>query len=135
MRPLCFLLGAVVAISFVVPAPLVAEEKKEKDKDKSDNAGKIEGTKWSSLEATVKGQKLPAGALSLDFGKDGKLVYKAGPTTFTGTYVLKAGDKVLLKLDQELAGRKEHDQKIMIKDGKLTLSDSDGTTLDFEKAK
>lgn len=133
MRPIRCLLLFVIALLFVAPAHLVAEEKK--DKDKSDNAGKIEGTKWSSVEGTVKGQKIPAGALKLDFAKDGKLTYKAGPATFTGTYELKAGDKVVFKLDQELAGRKEHEQKIVIKDGKLTISDSDGTTLDFEKAK
>jgi hypothetical protein len=132
MRPICLPLAFAAALVFVSPARVAAEEPK---KDKSDNAGKIEGTKWSSVEGTVKGQKLPAGALRLEFAKDGKLVYKAGPSTFTGTYELKAGDKVLLKFDQELAGRKEHDQKIVIKDNKLTMSDSDGTTLDFEKAK
>ena len=132
MRPICLPLAFAAALVFVSPARVAAEEPK---KDKSDNAGRIEGTKWSSIEGTVKGQKIPAGSLQLEFAKDGKLVYKAGPITFTGTYELKAGDKVVLKLDQELAGRKEHDQKIAIKDGKLTMSDSDGTTLDFEKAK
>jgi hypothetical protein len=133
MRSFCFLLLAfVIALSNAAPARVAAEEPK---KDKSDNAGKIEGTKWSSVEGTVKGQKIPAGSLKLEFAKDGKMVYKAGPSTFTGTYELKAGDKVVFKLEQELAGRKEHEQKIVIKDGKLTISDPDGTTLDFEKVK
>ena len=99
----------------------------------SKNKGKIEGTKWSSEAATVKGQPLPAGALSLDFASDGKLVYKAGPTTFTGTYSLGFGDTVTLNLDQELAGRKKHAQKVVINGDRLTMSDSDGTALTFKK--
>jgi hypothetical protein len=101
----------------------------------SKNKGKIEGTKWSSEQGNVKGQVVPAGALSLDFGSDGKLVYKAGPTTFTGTYSLGFGDTVTLNLDQELAGRKRHAQKIVINGDRLTMSDSDGTALTFAKVK
>jgi hypothetical protein len=103
--------------------------------DKSDNKGKIEGTKWSSLAATVRGQTVPAGTLKLEFAKDGKLVYNTPLGTFNGTYELGAGPKVTLKLDKELAGSKKHEETVVIKDGKLTMSDSDGTSMTFEKAK
>ena len=103
--------------------------------DASNNKGKIEGTKWSSVAATIKGNKLPAGALGLEFGKDGKLVYKIGPTNVTGTYTLGAGDKVTFNLDRALGTGKKHIETIKIKGDKLTMSDSDGTTLDFNKVK
>jgi hypothetical protein len=101
----------------------------------SSNKGKIEGTKWSSQAANVKGQALPAGALTLEFGSDGSLVYKAGPQTFKGTYSLGMGDNVTLKLDQELAGRKNHVEKVVINGDRLTMTDSDGTQLTFDKTK
>ena len=103
--------------------------------DKSNNKGKIEGTKWTNIESTVKGLKIPANLLKLEFGKDGKLVYEAGPQKFTGTYSLGNGDTVTLNLDQDLAGKKKHEEKVSIKDGRLTMADSDGTELTFEKQK
>ena len=36
-------------------------------------------------------------------------------------------------LDEELAGSKKHVQTIIIKDGKLKLVDTDGTTINFAK--
>lgn len=101
----------------------------------SANEGKLEGTRWSSVETTIEGQKLPAGALSLDFTKDGKVTYKAGPMVWTGKFELRGGNKVALKMDQEIEGRKEHVETITIKDGKLTMTDSDGTSLTFSDAR
>ena len=101
----------------------------------SNNKGKIEGTKWSSNATTVKGQPLVAGALALEFAADGKLVYQAGPARFTGTYSLGGGDTVTFNLDQDLAGRKKHVEKITITDNSLTMRDSDGTSLTFSKVK
>jgi hypothetical protein len=104
----------------------------------SNNKGKIEGTKWSSLATTmnVKNQgmqTIPAGALTLEFSSDYKLVYRAGPMTMTGTYSLGMGDYVTLKLDKELDGRKTHTEKVVISGDRLTMTDSDGTALTFEK--
>ena len=101
----------------------------------SNNTGKIEGTEWSSAATTIKGQPLPGGALELKFAKDGKLVYRAGPLTFTGTYSLGFGDTVTLHLDQELAGSKTHAEKVAIAGDRLTMTDSDGTQLVFLKTK
>jgi hypothetical protein len=101
----------------------------------SSNKGKIEGTKWRSVATTVKGQPLPAGALQLEFKKDGGLVYQAGPISFTGTYSLGGGDTVTFNLDRELAGRKTHQEKISISGDKMTMTDSDGTELTFDKVK
>ncbi len=101
----------------------------------SSNKGKIEGTKWTSLATTVKGNALPAGALKLEFGQDGSLVYKGGPQTYTGTYSLGMGPTVTLKLNQDLAGRKNHAEKIIINGDQLTMTDSDGTQVTFQKVK
>jgi hypothetical protein len=99
----------------------------------SNNKGKIEGTKWSSDATVSKGQQLPAGVLSLEFTSDGKLVYHAGPQTFSGTYSLGAGDIVTMNLDQELSGSKVHQEKIVIAGNKLTMIDSSGLSLTFTK--
>jgi hypothetical protein len=99
----------------------------------SNNKGKIEGTKWSSLASTVKGTPLAAGMLRLEFATDGKVSYVVGPQTFTGTYSLGAGDTVTLHLDQDLGGSKTHAEKIVIAGDKLTMTDTDGTQLSFEK--
>jgi hypothetical protein len=100
----------------------------------SNNKGKIEGTKWTSQAATVKGKSIPAGVLQLEFKKDMSLVYRAGTQTFTGTYSLGGGDSVTLHLNQELQGRKTHTEKVSISGNQLTMTDSDGTALGFSKA-
>src|SRR5262245_47696250 len=101
----------------------------------SDNKGKIEGTKWVSVPANVKGRNVPAGALKLEFAKDGSMVYEVGPTKYTGKYSLGVGSAVTFKLDQELAGQKNHREKVVIKGDQMTVADSDGTSLTFEKVK
>jgi hypothetical protein len=99
----------------------------------SNNKGKIEGTKWVSIAQTVKGLALPEGALALEFKSDGKVVYKAGPQTYTGSYKLGSGDTVTLNLDQELSGRKKHQQRVQINGNELKMIDGDGTTGVFKK--
>jgi hypothetical protein len=99
----------------------------------SNNKGKIEGTKWSSMAATVKNQNVPAGALSLEFATDGSVIYNAGPMRYTGKYSLGMGDNVTLNLDQELAGSKKHLEKVKIEGDTLTMIDGDGTKLSFSK--
>jgi hypothetical protein len=101
----------------------------------SNNKGKIEGTKWTSDATTIKGQQIPAGALGLEFGSDGSLVYRTLMARFTGKYSLGGGDTVTLHLDQDLAGRKEHSEKVVISGDKLTMTDSDGTSITFSKQK
>jgi hypothetical protein len=101
----------------------------------SNNKGKIEGTKWRSVASNVKGQTIEAGALTLEFRADGGLTYVAGPQTFTGTYSLGFGDNVTLNLNQDLAGRKKHVEKVVIKGDQLTMTDSDGTAMTFSKVK
>jgi hypothetical protein len=101
----------------------------------SNNKGKIEGTKWNSNATNVKGKQIPAGMLRLEFTSDGKLTYNAGPVAFTGTYSLGGGDTVTFHLDQDLAGRKTHSEKITISGETLTMTDSDGTSIPFTKVK
>jgi hypothetical protein len=137
MRPLCSLPIAVLALFLCASVLLAASDKppKKPAKKASNNKGHIEGTKWTSEATTVKGINIRAGLLKLEFGKDGSLVYVAGAQRLTGKYTLGEGDSVTLHLDKELAGRKDHKEKIVIKKDKLTMTDSDGTSLTFVKAK
>jgi hypothetical protein len=100
----------------------------------SSNKGKIEGTKWRSEPVTLNGEDLPAGALQMEFQSDGGLVYQNGLQKVTGTYTLGAGDTVIFQLDEELGGRKKHKEKITITGDKLTLTDSNGVSVTFDKA-
>jgi hypothetical protein len=141
MRPVQEFVRLVVVAALLVLGNGVADclanfqGGQEKDKEASNNKGKIEDTKWSSLETIIKGKKIPAGILKLAFGKDGKLVYQVTSTKYTGTYVLNKGDEVVLRLDRELAGKTEHTEKIAITKDRLTMTDSDGTALTFERLK
>ncbi len=101
----------------------------------SNNKGKIEGTRWTSQAGVVKGLNVPAGLLELDFRATGGLVYRAGPKTMTGTYSLGWGDTVTLKLDEPLAGRKNHAEKVVVNGDYLTMTDTDGTTMTFERVR
>jgi hypothetical protein len=140
MRPrhgiLCLLLTALLALwSGAQPAYVHGDDQPKKEEKPSNNKGKIEGTKWSSVESEVKGTKLPAGTLKLDFTKDGKLTFQVAAMTLKGTYTLGEGDKVVFTMEQEVSGKKKHEETIVIKDDRLTMTDSDGTTLMFEKVK
>lgn len=99
----------------------------------SSNKGKIEGTKWSSQAGVVKGINLPPGTLHLSFGTDGSLVYTVGPQAYTGKYSLGMGPNVTFKFEQDLSGRKVHVEKLTISGTQLTMTDSDGTQLTFNK--
>jgi hypothetical protein len=99
----------------------------------SSNKGKIEGTKWTSLAATVKGESLPAGARGLEFDKDSKMVYTTGQQPYTGTYSLGMGPAVTFNLEKEVDGRKIHPEKIVIDGDQLTLTDPDGSEVTFRR--
>jgi hypothetical protein len=127
-----FRLMFLAAFVLVVPPMGIAFPDRKPD---SNNKGKIEGTKWSSVEGTVKGVKLAAGTLKLEFSKDGKMAYDILilAKRLTGTYTLGGGDKVILNLDEQLAASKTHEESVTIRNNILTMTDTDGTRLDFEK--
>ncbi len=109
-----------------------ADKPAAKDKNASNNKGKVEGTEWVNQKTTVKETEIPAGLITLKFGADMSLVYKAGAVTWTGKYELMAGDEVKFLTEQDLGGRKDNIEKIAI-DGKvLTMTDTDGTQLKFD---
>jgi hypothetical protein len=97
----------------------------------SNNLGKIEGTKWTSEAGIVKGQKVPAGALRLEFAKDGKMSYQVAGRTFKGTYAVSYGDYVTFNFEQPLQGRNTHSERVTIQGKKMTMTDTDGTSLSF----
>ncbi len=101
----------------------------------SNNKGKIEGSEWISQSAKVKGIGVPGGMLKLSFRNNGTLIFKAGPRTMTGKYSLGMGDRITFHLDEMLNGSKTHVEKAVIVDDRLTLTDSDGTKMNFTKCK
>ncbi len=106
----------------------------------SDNKGKIEGTKWSSNAGTIKGQQLSSGQIVLEFFKDGTMELSVSDRSgnrkgYSGNYTLEVGDIVIFNLDKELSGMKTHAEHISIKNGELTMTDSDGTRGVFSRRK
>jgi hypothetical protein len=102
----------------------------------SSNKGKIENTKWRSVAATVDGEKLREGWMVLEFGTDNKrLILTRDLLTWRGTYSLGSGNNVTFDLDAEFNGSKSHAEKISVSGDTLTMTDSDGTTLTFNKSK
>lgn len=104
----------------------------------SKNKGKIEATRWTSIASTVKGVNVPADTLQLSFGGDGRMIYRIkDPSgyekTIKGRYSLGFGDSVILDFDETLAGMKTHNQTVKVQNDRLTMIDSDGTSMTFVK--
>ena len=100
----------------------------------SSNRGKLEGTRWTSEETTLRGHQQPAGYRTLEFKDDGALVYQLeGQPTVTGRWSLSPGSNVVFRFDEPLGGRKVHTEKIVIAGDTLTMTDSDGTTVTFTR--
>ena len=100
----------------------------------SNNTGIIEGTAWRSLAVFDEdGEEIPAGAVRLEFTKGGTVFLRGVQGQYEGKYSLGAGDWVSLHLEQELGGRKDHRQKIIIKGDRLTMIDQDGSVVKFEE--
>ena len=121
MRPAGTLRLALVAVTILTCGCL------------SNNKGQIEGTKWTSLAGTIKGNPTPPGAMEVEFMNDGTLHATRGMRQLTGTYSLGTGDSVVLNLGEELNGRKQHAEMIAINGDRLTMTDSDGTMITFSK--
>ena len=102
---------------------------------KSDNKGKIEGTKWISLAGTINGSAIPADVVRFEFGIDGRLTYKILDLSGFGTYTLGIGDAVTFHLDKEVGGNKTQEQRVVITGDRLKMIDPDGTTINFRKLK
>ena len=98
----------------------------------SNNKGKIEGT-WVSTPLTARGEPIPPGALRLVFSADGKLEARAGEKTFTGTYSLGRSYQVTLKFTEPLAGRRKHQETIVVDGDELRMTDSDGVYARFNR--
>ena len=96
----------------------------------SNNKDKIEGTRWSSQEQKAGAKVAPKGAIELRFSGDGNFEWKFGseakPIKLKGTYTLGSGDNVTFHFEEEFEERKEHTEKIQVRDKTLTLSDAKG---------
>jgi len=93
----------------------------------SENKGTIEGTRWTHRGGTYNGVQIPPGGLTLEFGNDGRLIVAVMHNQITGTYALGNGNRVTFRLDQDVSGKKEHQERITINGDELTMDDSDGT--------
>ena len=76
----------------------------------------------------------------LQFKSDQTLTYDvtdpAGKElNLTGKYECNSGYFVTLKFDQKLNDRKQHVEKIVVDGDHLTMTDSDGTSVTFTRAK
>lgn len=100
----------------------------------SSNHGQLEGTKWTSRPGTVKGRTIPAGVMELEFKTDGTLQARNGFRRLSGTYSLGWGDAVVLSFNEALNGRKEHAERITIDGEQLSMTDSDGAAITFQKS-
>jgi hypothetical protein len=69
----------------------------------------------------------------LEFGTDGKMVYRVGSQPCNGTYALGLGPTVTFNLENEVDGRKIHPQKIVIDGDRLTMTDPDGSQVTFQR--
>jgi len=106
----------------------------------SENKGKIEGTRWRSIAATIQSKgpvgrsvRVPDGFIELHFHKDGSLFYIIRGKLHSGRYSLGMGHNVTLHLDEPVANLKTHTETVVIKGEILTMTDSDGTELSFKK--
>jgi hypothetical protein len=106
----------------------------------SKNKGKIEGTKWTSQAATFTDKRtgrpasLAAGTMGLEFRTDGTMVYRVQGQQFPGRYSLGMGNSVTFNMDEDVGGKgKMHVEKVVIRGNVLTMTDTDGTTLSFDK--
>jgi hypothetical protein len=128
---------SVVAVALALAAGGQAQQKDgESTRKKSDNKGKIEGTRWVSRAATLKsGQEVPAGALEIEFKADGGLFIMIGPSTAGGTFTLGEGDKVTLNLDKKIGGYDTLSERVTIEGDVMTMIDPDGTKFVLDRKK
>ena len=103
----------------------------------SENKGKIEGTRWTSLAATfqtLRGSvRRPDGYVEMHFHTDGSLYFIVQGKIHTGKYSLGMGNAVTLYLDEAVAGMKTHTETVVINGDRLTMTDTDGTELTFRR--
>jgi hypothetical protein len=103
----------------------------------SENRGKLEGTRWSSLAATFETPRgkirRPNGYVELHFHTDGSLYFIIQGKLRTGKYTLGMGNAVTLYLDEPVAGMKTHTETVTINGDRLTMTDTDGTSLTFRR--
>jgi hypothetical protein len=111
----------------------------------SNNKDTLHDTTWISEKITIKDVELPEGARVLEFKKDEqnlKVIYTikdpkdmaAEPRVLKGKCELGSGDWVTLTFDEKLNDRKQHVEKIVVDGDRMTMTDSDGTSLTFKRA-
>jgi uncharacterized protein (TIGR03066 family) len=77
---------------------------------------------------------------ALEFKSDQTLTYDVTDAAgqelkLTGKYECNSGYFVTLKFDQKLNDRKQHVEKIVVEGDQLTMTDSDGTSVTFTRAR
>ncbi len=101
----------------------------------SNNTGKLEGTKWSSLNAKIKGMEFTSGAATLEFRKDGKFVWTMAGIALNGTYSLGMGDNVSMTFNSDRVKHKNASSAVVVKEDLMTMTDPDGTKMMWVREK
>ena len=99
----------------------------------SNNRGKVEGTKWSSLAQTVHGEQKPNGYYTLEFAADKTFTYQCENFKLTGSYKLGQGDEVTMHYDGLKAGKRSQLETVRVRGEELEITDTDGTVRRFRK--
>lgn len=106
---------------------------------KSDNVGKLEGTKWSSAYVPdFKGISGRGLTMSLQFTDGGRFTMELRSPQVSlrcgGTWRLGAGDTVYLDdVSPPLGGHTSFSESVVIAGDTMTMSDPDGTKIVFTK--
>jgi hypothetical protein len=95
--------------------------------------GKIEG-KWAALAGSFRGKKVAAGEIKLELEPSGAFVFHDGADALNGKYSL-ADDTITFNFDGEFRGQKTLTEKASVTTELLTITDSDGSSLGFDKWK
>jgi hypothetical protein len=99
----------------------------------SNNRGKVEGTKWSSVAQTIHGEPKPEGYYVLEFAPDKTFTYQCENFKLTGSYKLGQGDEVTMHYDGLKAGKRSQLETVRVRGDELEIVDTDGTIRKFRK--
>ena len=99
----------------------------------SNNRGRVEGTKWTSVAQTIHGEPKPEGYYVLEFAADKTFTYQCESFKLTGSYKLGQGDEVTMHYDGLKAGKRSQLETVRVRGEELEITDTDGTVRKFRK--
>lgn len=101
----------------------------------SNNAGKLEGTRWSNEAGFIKKYPYPSDVIRMEFRGGGYFLFKVGGEQYTGKFKYGGGDTVYLNFDKPFHGSSSYVESIYLAGDRMTMSDPDGTSIKFMQRK